>query len=326
MAEACVRDPEAEASAVTMDPPDKACRRSEESLSTATSSTPRPKSSSHTSPSTLVAQSILDELAFESFRPLLPALVLPLPRTAAGRGHRHRQRQQHKREVIEEANHLLRSLNSLDSGMSTEWTLRRTAAAASRQAAAFVASSPASTATRRLYQLVQKLAASAVQARRAAGLQRSSGAHATSQVIKEDRLSRYTFTSSSHKQIALKANLMDEPDEETPTVPLLEVLPHREGMFHASEENVVRNDFYSDSIFKQLEDRYVFVGGALEEYIKYLHATPFLWDFTTPDHVKAFCGISAVGKKSGRQRKLLMMVPANYAWVDAKGRSNLGMY
>ncbi len=326
MAEACVRDPEAEANAVTMDPLDKACRHSEESLSTATSSTSRPKSLSHTSPSTLVAQSILDELAFESFRPLLPAPVLPLPRTAAGRGHRHRQRQQHKREVIEEVNHLLRSLNSLDSGMSTERTLRRTAAAASRQAAAFVASSPASTATRRLYQLVQKLAASAVQARRAAGLQRSSGAHATSQVIKEDRLSRYTFTSSSHKQIALKANLMDEPDEETPTVPLLEVLPHRESMFYASEENVVRNDFYSDSIFKQLEDRYVFVGGALEEYVKYLHATPFLWDFTTPDHVKAFCGISAVGKKSGRQRKLLMMVPANYAWVDAKGRSNLGMY
>ena len=174
--------------------------------------------------------------------------------------------------MIEEANRLLRSLNSLESGMVTSRTSHRLAEAPA--ASTSISSSSLPPATRRLHVLVQRLAALAVRERRAAGSQLPSGAQATSKVIKEDRVSRYSFATSSHKQVALLADLMDEPAVDAPAVPLLEVLPQREKMSYMFEENVVRTDFISDEIFKGLEDQFAFVGGALTQYAKYLHSSP----------------------------------------------------
>ncbi len=310
-AEACKRDARQRRGPSTMSRQTQSSRSSGDLPSTCSTAANSAESSIHATPSERLRQKLVEEEIFAKFRPLLPAPLLPLPHVVAGRGHRHRQRKQHKREAIEEANHLLRSLNSLDSGTVTSRTSRRLAEAPA--AGASTSSSSLPPATRRLHVLVQRLAALAVRERRAAGSQLPSGAQATSKVIKEDRVSRYSFATSSRKQVALLADLMDEPAVDAPAVPLLEVLPQREKMFYMFEENVVRTDFISDEIFKGLEDQFAFVGGALTEYAKYPHSSSHLWDFTTPDCVKAYCGISAVVKKSGRHRKLLMMVPANCA-------------
>ncbi len=235
-------------------------------------------------PSNFKLQRLLDEDRFGDFSPLLPASLLPLPRTRAGRGHRHRQRQQWKRSIIEEANNLLRSLNSLDSGMpSTSRTTCRHSASSSLPAvsrhsasSSVSASTPASPATRRLHRLVQSLAASAVQERLAA-CEQLSGAQVTSQLIKADRVDRYSFAINSHSQIPFKADLLVEPPPDAPVVDLLDALPIREKSFYAEESNVVRNDFYSGELFKSLETQFAFLGGSLEEYLKYLHRAEHLW-------------------------------------------------
>ena len=44
------------------------------------------------------------------------------------------------------------------------------------------------------------------------------------------------------------------------------------------------------------------------------------------DQVKAINGVSAVKKKDPeKQRKLIMAVPANYVWCDARGREDHGL-
>ncbi len=134
------------------------------------------------------------------------------------------------------------------------------------------------------------------------------------------------IATSSHKQVALLVDLMYEPAVDAPAEPLLEFLPQKEKMFYTYEDHVVRMDSISDEILDGLEGQFAFEGGALSEHAKYFHSSSHLWDVTTPDHVKAYWGISTVVKKSDRHRKLLRMVPANYAWAEVRGRSHLGMY
>ena len=68
-------------------------------------------------------------------------------------------------------------------------------------------------------------------------------------------------------------------------------------------------------MFKALESQYGFVGGSYEEYIKYFQRRDCdqgLWHFVDGSEVRATAGFSVVPKKAeGRQRKLLMQVPAN---------------
>lgn len=78
----------------------------------------------------------------------------------------------------------------------------------------------------------------------------------------------------------------------------------------------------------ELQERFGFLGGAYSEYVEYFHdpdARP-LWRFRFGDDVKAVAGFSVVPKTDGRQRKLLMAVAANYMWVEAAARSNMGMH
>ena len=58
------------------------------------------------------------EDVFRAFIPLLPAELLPVPKVRKGVGHRQRDRDQLRQEISLEANDILRSLNSLDSGFS----------------------------------------------------------------------------------------------------------------------------------------------------------------------------------------------------------------
>ena len=51
-----------------------------------------------------------------------------------------------------------------------------------------------------------------------------------------------------------------------------------------------------------------------------------LWEFRVQDQVKAIAGFSAVAKKYGAQRKLLMACATNYVWRDPVTRREHGLY
>ena len=61
-------------------------------------------------------------------------------------------------------------------------------------------------------------------------------------------------------------------------------------------------------------------GGSYDEYVKYLMRPDIprsMWRFVASrDEVSAIAGVSAVPKKDGRQRKLLMQCSANYMFSD----------
>ena len=101
-------------------------------------------------------------LIFKNYKPLLPAPLLEVPRTAPNRCHRHRQRAYHHRAVSLEANCRLRSLNSLDSGLRIARTRRKSARCPEHS------SSSGLPALARLHALVMSLAAIAVKERLAA--------------------------------------------------------------------------------------------------------------------------------------------------------------
>eukprot|EP00435_Cladocopium_sp_Y103_P042260 s2492_g11.t1 len=132
---------------------------------------------------------------------------------------------------------------------------------------------------------------------------------------------------STVKQVPMIAHLMVEPDD-TNYVNMLEVLPPEDASYYALEENVIERCGKSEILFKEIEAHYGFIGGTLEEYLKYLKRpdVQHLWNWGTMDEVQAIAGISTVLKKDGiHQRKLIMQVASNYAFQDLRERAHLGM-
>ncbi len=255
--------------------------------------------------------------------------LLPLLPTAKSRGHRHRQRTQRKREIAIEANRLLRQLNSLDSGLRPERTMRRQSQLPSRSRSSEAdASGLPTVAVRRLHSLVLLLAANAVRVRRADNFCRLSGAQVTANLIRADVADRYSFKTRSHNQVPMEPYLIDEPLPDW-LVGMLSALPHRERCFYEKEANVVDLNGKSKVLFDELETRFGFVGGSYAAYVEYLNRKdmdPTLWHFVLQEEVQATAGLSTVSKKSGRQRKLLMQCATNYIFVPADTRSSLGMF
>jgi hypothetical protein len=137
--------------------------------------------------------------------------------------------------------------------------------------------------------------------------------------------------SKERPQIEIVAELIDEPSSDA-VVPLLEALSAEESAYYADEEQVVDLESKSQVLFEEVEERFGFVGGRQEEYIRYFHRRlpAQMWEWTTADDVKAIAGFSAVRKKplpSGvvPQRKLLMCCAANYAFRDARQREDHGL-
>ena len=100
-------------------------------------------------------------------------------------------------------------------------------------------------------------------------------------------------------------------------------------LFYAEEANVLDTCAKSVAQFEELEAHYCFLGGSYDEYVRYMLRSdlpPGMWRFVTDRaEVKAIAGFSAVAKKNGRQRKLLMQCAANYMFADVSERSELGM-
>ncbi len=129
------------------------------------------------------------------------------------------------------------------------------------------------------------------------------------------------------RQVSMLADKMVEPQVNT-SIDMLEVLPVEDSCFYSLEEHVVETEGKSETIFREIEGHYGFVGGTLEEYLKYLGRPDVeaLWQWDLTINIKATAGISCVLKKNGiDQRKLIMQCAANYMFADPTSRADLGM-
>ncbi len=97
------------------------------------------------------------------------------------------------------------------------------------------------------------------------------GAQVAAELIKADRLDRYTLQAKAHNQEPIRALDLDEPSADTPSVDMLAALPFRERQFYSDENNVVNFQATSDVISQELQQRYGFVGGSYAEYVAYFN-------------------------------------------------------
>ena len=112
-------------------------------------------------------------------------------------------------------------------------------------------------------------AALTVQARLGVDFVNVTGAQMAAKVVKADFIDRYTMKSKGHNQVPFKADLLDEPAANWPTVNMFQALPMRESMFYSNEENVVSMAGKSQDFFAELQKRFGFVGGSYDEYVRY---------------------------------------------------------
>ena len=129
------------------------------------------------------------------------------------------------------------------------------------------------------------------------------------------------------KQVPMIADKMVEPKGEQ-VIDMLAALPAEDALYYSNEEHVVCREGKSEAIFREIEEHYGFVGGSLEEYLKYLARddVKHLWEWDEMSNIKAIAGVSVVLKKNGvDQRKLVMQVAANYMFGDPTRRAHLGM-
>ena len=261
---------------------------------------------------------------FRDFRALLPAPLISVAKTPGRRGHRVRARWQHKRAVQLAANRMVRVCNSLDTGLRN----RKTRTTRSLDDESLRLGGNWKMAVQQFHGRAMTAAALTVQARLGVDFVNVTGAQMAAKVVKADFIDRYTMKSKGHNQVPFKADLLDEPAANWPTVNMFQALPMRESMFYSNEENVVSMAGKSQDFFAEFQKRFGFVGGSYDEYVRYhsrLDYDQTLWEYALADKVKGVAGFSAVSKKNGRQRKLLMQVPTNYAWVNVNDRSELGM-
>jgi hypothetical protein len=156
----------------------------------------------------------------------------------------------------------------------------------------------------------------------------STGASAVKELTKAETVDRYHVRFKGHTQVPLMADLLDEPSHET-VVDMLSALPPDLGDFYRWEHQVVAMADKSEVIMRELEQRYGFVGGSEAQYVRYFHRKNLpksMWTWIPFCDAKGVAGMSAVLKKNGLdQRKLLMAVSTNYAWIDVASRSDLGL-
>ncbi len=126
----------------------------------------------------------------------------------------------------------------------------------------------------------------------------------------------------------LEADRVAEPCDDR-EVDMLEALPESERRFYESEESVLRWEGKSQVLFDEITTQYCFVGGEHSQYLKYFHRPDLprgLWRWIPATKVAAYAGLSTVAKKDGRQRKILMCCPANYALSDPRSRGDHGLH
>ena len=155
------------------------------------------------------------------------------------------------------------------------------------------------------------------------------GAQAAALLSKTTARDQYSLTPvPNHAQVAFKADLLDEPQEDL-VVDMLSALPPLEAAYYAREENLVSETACMATSIQEIEQQYAFVGGSEREYVKYFHRSDLpakMWTWQSASSVRTVCGFSAVAKKDGvRQRKLLMACSQNFCFYPACDRADHGL-
>ena len=129
------------------------------------------------------------------------------------------------------------------------------------------------------------------------------------------------------KQVPMIADRMVER-KGSEVIDMLAALPAEDALYYSEESHVVCPEGKSEAIFREIEEHYGFVGGSMDEYLKYLGRddVKHLWEWDLMSNIRAIAGVSVVLKKNGvDQRKLVMQVAANYMFGDPTQRAHLGM-
>ena len=259
--------------------------------------------------------------------PLLPCPRLQRPSTTSSRSHRVRSRHKKREALWRTACLFFDALVSFDSGLLISRTQRlQTRASQSSHSTSLTA------VQQRLHLVCLREAQRLELVRREETRSGSSltGAQCTSTLLKTDASSRYSVaTAPTTPQVSLRASLLDEPTVEQ-TVNMLSALSNEESAFYSEEGNVIDMVGKSQAMFEDLERQFGVVGGPYSEYCEYFLREDLpssMWVYTAdPADVKATAGFSAVPKKNGRQRKLMMQCSANYYFSDSRTRSHLGRF
>eukprot|EP00434_Breviolum_minutum_P028305 symbB.v1.2.025042.t1/scaffold2409.1/size79984/10 len=120
------------------------------------------------------------------------------------------------------------------------------------------------------------------------------------------------------RQVAMVADRMVEPKDDG-FIDMLEALPAEDAVYYEQESNVVETGGKCSALFEEIESHYGFIGGELEEFLRYLRRpdVTHLWEWDLMSNIKAVAGVSVVLKKNGfDQRKLIMQFPVG--WLDGK--------
>jgi len=157
-----------------------------------------------------------------------------------------------------------------------------------------------------------------------------SGAQAAARLLKTIPIESYSMDKICQSlHVPLIADRMAEPKPGSTTVDMLRALPEDEAAFYAAEANVLETAGISQSVKKELEQRFGFLGGEQDEYVKYLNRTDIpedMWGFAAESEVRAWAGVSTVRKKDPQWlRKLIMACPANYLFRDVRERGDHGI-
>ena len=99
-----------------------------------------------------------------------------------------------------------------------------------------------------------------------------SGAEAAASLLKTGLMDAYGTIPSAGPHMALHADAIDEPTDNT-SVDMLAALPACDAGFYAEEANVVQPLSKSEVLLREIEARYNFVSGSSSEYARYFRRT-----------------------------------------------------
>ena len=248
-----------------------------------------------------------------------PLLPLPMPELVTWRAKRScrlRDRQKKRLQVQRAARGLIKVINALHTG----------------HVATVLTSPDAEVRSRMKVTAARLLAVNHILSRVALEVRERRGLHLTgvqslASLLKAPLDESGYVRPTGVRQIPMIADRMVEPKDDG-YIDMLQALPAEDAAYYAKEEHVVETQGKCSVIFKEVEQRYGFIGGELDEFLAYLRRDDVrhLWQWDLMSNIKAVAGVSTVVKKNGYdQRKLIMQCAANYMFGDPTARAHLGM-
>lgn len=249
-----------------------------------------------------------------------PLLPLPMPEQILWRrlkSCRLRQRQKRRLQVRRAAVHVVKVINALHQGQVSSSTLTAPDVQCGGRMKVTTARALA------LKHITSQVAVE-VRARRSFDL---TGVRAVASLLKAPLDESGYVKPTGVRQVSMIADRMVEPSDAR-SISMLDALPAEDAAYYSEEHHVVEASGKSRVLFNEIEAHYGFVGGELDEFLKYLRRddVKHLWEWDLMQNVKAIAGVSTVLKKNGYdQRKLIMQCAANYMFGDPALRAHLGM-